>query len=278
MGCRMKKVRQGLYLGHVVHRRLVPAQHKLRYCVFCCLFDCDQLAKTGSALRWFSYNKFNFFALYDRDFGDGGNIAEYAREVADQAGVGHDIKRFMMLCYPRILGYGFNPITVFYGLDQNDRIRLMIYEVRNTFGEKTTYVIPTDEMAYNILDQKAVADEVLVQKCEKKFFVSPFNKVEGQYQFHVTMPLDKLTFGVLLRSDNAGILAGILRAHFHGTRYELDDKNLLKAVVKTGWMTVKVMLGIHVEAAKLWMKGLRLKQRPKNPPKITYVKPSSHSN
>lgn len=244
----MSQPAEGIYFGDVVHSRVRPVRHKLRYSVFSVMFDCSTLDALGRRLRFFSRNRFNLFSLYDRDHGDGFSaLPDYLEEIALKAGYAGTVERFLMLCYPRILGYAFNPLTVYYGVDGEGRVRLMVYEVNNTFGERQTYVLPV----------AAESDGPIAQSCSKRFYVSPFNGPKGTYSFHLTPPLEELTVGVALRDDDGPVL----RAHFHGERKDLTDAALIRAVVKTGWMTVKVTAGIHYEAMKLWLKGLRLKPR-----------------
>lgn len=252
----MTKICEALYLGSVVHKRMRPRPHALKYSVFSCLFDCNHLEQLDARLRLLSYNRFNVFSLYDRDHTDGERLSDYLRTIAQESGYGEEISRFMMLCYPRILGYVFNPLTVYFGLDEDECVRLVVYEVRNTFGERKTYVLPTD----------AGPDGLVSQECRKRFYVSPFNAVEGRYSFHAT-PLcaDELTVGVALKTNDGPLL----RAHFRGGRRPLSDASLLNALARTGWMTVKVMAGIHYEAIKLWAKGLRVVKRP--PPPATPI-------
>lgn len=261
----MKPVSHALYLGTVVHKRMRPRLHALRYSVFSCLFDCDQIGRLDARLRLFSYNRFNLISLHDRDHTDGRSLKDYLRSIAAGSGRGNEISRFMMLCYPRVLGYAFNPLTVYFGLDTNDRVRLVIYEVRNTFGEQQTYVLPADPEKSGLIDQQ----------CRKRFYVSPFNAVEGRYSFHAT-PLsgDDLTVGVALKTDQGPLL----KAHFRGTRQVLNDATLLRALARTGWMTVKVIAGIHFEALKLWAKGLPIVKRPPAPvAPITYIAAAKES-
>ena len=247
----MNQASEALYIGTVVHRRLRPLTHKLRYRVFTVLFDCDRLEALDQRLRLFSYNRFNLFSLYDRDHGDGTPIRNYLGAIADRVTGGGDIARFVMLCYPRILGYVFNPLTVYFGLDADNRVRLVIYEVNNTFGGRQSYVLPAEP------DK----DGLIVQGCRKRLYVSPFNSGEGTYIFHATPLDDDLTVGVALK-DDAGPL---MKAYFRGRRTALTDANLLRATRRTGWMTLKVMAGIHYEAAKLWLKGLQPVPRPAKP-------------
>ncbi len=242
---------EGLYSGTVVHTRLRPRAHRLRYSVFALLFDCDRIAALDRQLRLFSYNRFNLFSLHDRDHGDGTPLPDYLRGLAARSGRGGDVRRFLMLCYPRILGYAFNPLTVYFGLDAEDRTRLIVYEVNNTFGERKTYVIPVADGEQN----------PIFQSCRKELYVSPFNPPVGTYSFRVTPPAETVTVGVALR-DASG---PVLKTHFHAQRDTLCDRTLLRALGRTGWMTAKVMIGIHYEAARLWFKGLRIVPRPPAP-------------
>lgn len=254
----MTRIGEALYTGTVVHKRVQPRAHTLRYSVFSCLFDCDRLDALGDRLTLFSYNRFNLFSLYDRDHLDGTALREALNDIARRSGQGDSVRRFMMLCYPRVLGYAFNPLTVYFGLDADDRIRLLVYEVRNTFGGRMTYVLPAEPDAAGVISHH----------CRKQFYVSPFNDVDGRYDFHVTTPGEALTVGVALRTG-AGPL---LLAHFRGRRADLTDRRLIGALGRTGWMTVKVIAAIHYEALKLWLKGLPLVKRPANPANpITFV-------
>ena len=244
--------KQGLYVGNVVHKRLRPLEHALSYRVFAVLLDCDALESWDARLRWFSYNARNLFSIYDRDHGDGKTpLPAYLSSLAANVTTVKPVTKFMMLCYPRVLGYGFNPITVYFGLDRDEDVTLMIYEVNNTFGGRKTYVMPVEARDVSTISQA----------CKKQFYVSPFNAVEGDYRFAVLPRAGALTVGVALQTG----LGATLKAHFNGARAELTDQNLLKQLVATGWLTVKVMGAIHIEALKLWLKGLRVQPRPDNP-------------
>lgn len=240
-----------LYNGVVVHKRVRPVQHALRYHVFSLLIDCDELPDLDRRLRLFSYNRFNVCSLHDSNHGDGTPIAVYLRGIADQSGVA-GIERFLMLCYPRVLGYGFNPVTVYFGLNASGTPALIVYEVNNTFGERQTYVVPV---------RPGGGAETLHQSCGKTFYVSPFNSVDGRYSFHVTPLEDEITIGIALHTEEGPLL----KAFFRGERTALTDATLAAALARTGWLSVKVMAAIHYEALKLWFKGLRLVERPRRP-------------
>jgi uncharacterized protein len=253
----MKNSRSALYDGVVVHRRLRPIRHELRYRVFSLMVDCAEIPALSRKFRLLSYNRFNLFSLHDSDHGDGTPLSNYLAGIAQASGC-EDVKRFLMLTYPRVLGYVFNPITVYFGLDDAGETKLLIYEVNNTFGERKTYVIPAGADSGGAIDQS----------CRKELFVSPFNAVEGRYDFHLTPIGETLAVTVSLSGGEGRVMT----AYFSGRRVELSDASLLRSVARTGWMTGKVMVAIHFEAMKLWLKGLRLVKRPPPPAApVTYV-------
>lgn len=238
-----------LYRGEVVHRRLTPVRHELRYRVFNLFADVDQLEDTAARLRLFSYNRLNVFSVMDRNHGpgDGTPIREHVWKLVHGAEGGENVKRVFMFCYPSVLGYVFNPLTIYYGFDAEDRLRLMIYEVNNTFGGRHSYVVPVG------------AD--FAQTAPKHFFVSPFNAVEGNYSFHFTCPGEKMALGVALSIAEKPVL----NAYVSGTRASLTDRALLRSFLGVPFLTFKVIGAIHLQALRLWWKGLKLKRRPQGP-------------
>lgn len=248
-----------LYRGEVVHRRLHPVRHELRYRVFNLFVDVDRLPELGRKLRLFSYNGWNVFSLNDRRHGpgDGTPIRDHVWGLARRAPGGDRVRRIFMFCYPKVFGYVFNPLTVYYGFDDEDRLQLMIYEVNNTFRQRHSYVIPVEQGA--------------AQSCRKQFYVSPFNAVEGRYGFHFNTPGEALALGVNLSIQDKPIL----NAYVHGHRAALTDAALLRAFAAVPFLTFKVIGAIHWQAVKLWWKGLRLKARPQ-PPASHTILPSPH--
>lgn len=234
---------EAIYIGTVSHSRVHPVEHRLRYRVFSLMFDCERLDAINGRFRLLSYNRPNLFSVKDRDHGDGTPLRDYLSRIAQDAGCGDTVLRFLMLCYPRVFGYVFNPLTVYYGLDAEGRVRLLVYEVNNTFGQRTTYVLP-------VADGQ---DGTIAQTCSKRLYVSPFNTASGHYSFRITPPADRIAVGVTLKEDGVPIL----KALFAGERHPLSDLELVRALASVGWVTAKVIIGIHFEATRLWLKGLR---------------------
>ena len=131
-----------LYVGSVNHRRLRPVSHHLRYRMFWLLVDLDELPALGRRLTFFAHNRFNLFSLHDRDHGsrDGTPAVAWARAELAAHGVEAGGK-ILLLAMPRILGYGFNPLSIYFCHAADGALRAILYEVHNTFRERRTYVI-----------------------------------------------------------------------------------------------------------------------------------------
>lgn len=250
------RIAGALYFGAVVHRRLKPTSHRLRYRVFSMLLNLDSV--DGLRLRLFSKNRFNLFSFDERDFGVGeGDVAAAVRRIA--AGEHVDASGpLLLLFYPRILGFAFNPLAVYYLHDRRGRPSAMLYEVRNTFGEKHFYFIPVDP-----------GQDVVRQEADKAFYVSPFMDMKQRYRFSLTQPGDRIAVAIR-QSDAEG---PVLDASFTGFAHPLDDATLLKAFFLYPLMTAKVVAGIHWEALKLFLKGVRyVPQTERHSGRVTVVR------
>lgn len=240
--------RSAIYRGSVMHRRLRPRAHYLRYSIFYLLLDLDELPALGSHLRLFGNERAALMSFRAGDHGDGkGDLRNWVAEQLSAAGLKFDLGQVRLLTLPRVLGYVFNPISIYYCHDRSHQLRATIYEVNNTFGGRHAYVLPVD------------ADTTVArQACGKKLRVSPFNDVSGGYRFAMLPPGDK----VALTIDQWDAGGSLLRAAFAGRREVLSDGALLKLFLLYPLLTLKVIAGIHWEALKLWMKGVPLHKRP----------------
>ncbi len=248
-----------LYTGTVMHRRFKPKQHRLSYRVFWTLIDLDELPGLPKKLRLLSRERFNLFGFYNADHGDGTDTPLRAQAEAHLAKAGIDLGggAIRLLCMPRVLGFTFNPISVYYCADRDGALKALIYEVHNTFGERHSYLIP-------VADDAAAP---LEQRCLKSFYVSPFIDMDIAYTFRVTPPGERI--GLII--DGADAQGRVIVASLAGERRALTDAALLKAFFAFPLLTLKVVAGIHWEAAKLWIKGMRLRPRPAAPPPVTIV-------
>ncbi|RZI59654.1 MAG: DUF1365 domain-containing protein [Rubrivivax sp.] len=248
-----------IYRGQVMHQRLRPLRHRLQYRMFTLLLDLDELPALDARLRWFSVGRFNLFSFRPSDHGDGtaGDVPALRAHVDTRltlAGLptGGAIR---LLAMPRLLGYAFNPLSVWFCHAPEGPLRAIVYEVNNTFGERHSYLIEVDEA------QRAAP--VVEQRSGKQLYVSPFLGMALEYRFRIEPPRERLSIGVSVHDSGDG--AAVLNARLDAARARLTDGALLRLLVTHPLLTLKVVVGIHWEALRLWLKGARLHERPAAP-------------
>jgi uncharacterized protein len=239
-----------LYIGGVMHRRVRPRVHHLRYRMFWLLLDLDELRLLSRRLRLFSHERLNLFSFHDADHGDGSNTPLRAQAEGHLAAAGLDFQggAIRLLCMPRVLGYVFNPISVYYCYDRAGGLIALIYEVHNTFGQRHNYVITVDR----------AQNGPLSQRCPKAFYVSPFIGMDITYNFSVREPAES----ILLSIEGKDPKGPVIIASLAGERRKLTDYALARVFVTHPLLTLKVVVGIHWNALKLWFKGMKLHPRP----------------
>ena len=233
-----------IYNGSVIHKRFKPKKHFFKYRVFSLFLDLSELKELNNKLNFFSLNKFNLISFYEKDHGerDGSSLLEWVKNNLRRNNISTDNIKVKLLCYPRILGYVFNPLSIFFIYDNNESLVSILYEVKNTFGEQHTYVF------------KIGGENKLIQNnCSKKFHVSPFIEMDCNYFFRILNPGDKLSI-IIDQYDQQG---KILFASQDGIRSDLTNKNLMNSYLKHPLMTFKIISAIHFEAFKLWIKGIK---------------------
>lgn len=241
-----------LYVGAVMHQRLRPLRHRLGYRMFSMLLDLDELPELAAGLRLFSLDRFNLFGFYARDHGDGSATPLRAQLDARLAAAGLPTGgAIRLLTMPRLLGHGFNPLSVWFCHAPDGRLQAIVYEVNNTFGERHSYLIPAVE----------ATGAPIVQRCDKRLFVSPFIGMDCHYRFRIEPPGAALSIGVAVH-DAEGLL---LNARLDARRRPLTDAALLRVFFAHPLQTLMVVAGIHWEALRLWLKGARLRPRPPAP-------------
>lgn len=253
-----------VYFGHVMHARLRPFRHRFVYRVFSLLLDIDRLDEFGKELRFFSHNRFNLFSLHDKDHGartDDCLRDWVVAELAD-ARLEPPDGRYFMLCFPRVLGYVFNPLTVFFCFTKSGVLRALIYEVRNTLGDKHPYVIPIGDSVGaegkggedSAAAEGAQTSAVHTHRQSKDFYVSPFIGMAMRYRFRLRVPGEKLSVMIRETATDDGD-EELLIATLTGQRRPLCDQTLVLAFFRYPLMTLKVFAAIHFEALRLWRKG-----------------------
>lgn len=240
----MNKNCSAIYNGSVVHRRLKPKNHLLKYRVFSLLLDLDELEMIDKDSTPLSINRFGFLSFYERDHGDGRatGLKLWASEQLSKINIDGRNIRVRVLCYPRFIGYVFNPLTVFFCETNGGETIAILYQVKNTMGENHTYVIPIEKNT----------EQPFKHGCDKAMYVSPFTPMNSSYAFSIIPPNEDVCVSIQ-QSDEDG---PILNASFTGKYAALNAANLRRAVIRHPLMTLKVIAGIHLEAFKLWRKGV----------------------
>ena len=238
-------INSNIYNGTVIHKRFKPKEHFFKYSVFSLLIDLSELDYLDKQVRFFSYNKINLISFYDKDHGsrDGTSIINWVKKNLNQNSISSENVKIKLLCYPRILGYVFNPLSVFYVYNNQDKLIAILYEVKNTFGEQHTYIFKINNN-----------NKLLQHNCLKKFHVSPFIEMDCKYFFRTLVP-DKKMSVVIDQYDNND--DKLLYASQDGYIADLKSSELLKSYIKHPLMTFKIIIAIHFEAFKLWSKGIK---------------------
>ena len=237
-----------IYNGEVNHTRFKPIKHFLNYKTFSLFIDLDEIEQLDKSISIFSHNKFNIFSFYNKDHGDrdGNCLKKWVISNLQKYKIEGNISKVKILCYPRIFGYVFNPLSIFYCYE-NDKLKSIFYEVKNTFNEQHTYI-------FKIKD-----GEEIKQKCKKKFYVSPFMDMETFYNFKLIDPNQRLSV-MIKQTDAEGT---VLTATQTGYKKEFNFKQLLINFFRYPLMTLKIISSIHFEALLLWKKGAIYRKRDK---------------
>jgi DUF1365 family protein len=244
-----------IYRGKVMHHRFYPRQHRFVYRMSSFLLDVDALAATAQRCRLFSLNRFNLFSFYCRDLGNGsGEMPRaYLERSLKEQGIDEPVARASLLCYPRVLGYTFNPLSVYYCYNSKNEVFAILHEVSNTFKQRHSYLLPVPASQRQ--------QSIIHQQCDKTFYVSPFIAMGMRYHFRLQLPGKRISLTV---SDREGDKT-LLNAIFHGSHRPFTDRELLRNFFELPLMTLKAIVGIHWQALKLFLKGVKLVDRPPEP-------------
>jgi uncharacterized protein len=248
----MTSLRSALFAGHVVHQRTRPKRHRLRYSVFYLALDLEEAPIVGRTLRLFSVNRFNIFSFHDSDHGDGSGLPLLDQIRTKLRAAELDAEgAIVLLTMPRMLGYAFNPLSLYFCYRNDGALAAILYEVNNTFGQRHTYLIPATPDA----------DGLVRQESAKSLYVSPFLDTDMSYAFVAAPPKERVAISIIARDKEGPVLI----AKLSGDRISLGDTTLLRALFAYPFLTLKVVAAIHWEALRLWLKGVGLTHRPEQP-------------
>jgi uncharacterized protein len=244
MGQTMKNAAQAaayLLVGRVMHERLRPVPHRFTYPVFSVRCNLARLATLDN--WWFGIDRWRPLGLSRRDYGPctGGNLEPWMRQRLADADIPADGEIWLQTM-PRVFGYAFNPVSFWFCHDAQGKLRALLAEVRNTFGERHSYLLSAEGHA-------PIGDDTVLV-CRKILHVSPFCKVEGEYTFRVREGGHHSSVAIDY-SDGQGVLIRTLV----GARMDpLTGARALRALLRQPLLTILVVVRIHWQALRLLLK------------------------
>ena len=242
-----------LGFGQVRHTRLKPVRNAFSYPNYFLMLPMRSM-RTGPA-QTLAHNRSGLLSFFDCDHGDGRtNALEWIDELLTREGIDDAKGEVWLHTYPRVLGYTFKPVSFWYCHTPAGTLRAIVVEVNNTFGERHCY----------LLDRPRYGHELLA---DKVFHVSPFCTLEGGYRFRFMKSsrdgVEK-TVACIDYDDEAGPL---IKTSVSGTLEPVTRSAMRKALWRYPAMTFGVVLRIHWQAMRLWLKRVPFISKPR-PPKI----------
>lgn len=237
-----------LYVGRIMHLRTRPARHQFRYRVAALWLDADRPEAAARGGRLLSVDRFGLYSFHRRDHGprDGGVLRPFVEEALARVEAPPPA-RIMVLSFPRVLGYVFNPLSVYYGYSADGALESVVYEVKNTIRGQHAYAARLDP-----------ADAAHRHATDKRFYVSPFIDMDKRYHFTAAPPGARLALLIKL-TDAEGLY---LSASWNGAAEPLTARTLGRRLLSHPLHAQKVIAAIYYEAIRLRLKGVRLLGRP----------------
>ena len=241
--------------AQVMHKRTAPKVNQFTYGVYYLMLPVRAL-EDMKRWRLFGINRFNLLSFYDRDHGarDGSDCRQWARNMLESYGVDHHAMSIWLVTMPRVLGYVFNPVSFWMCVDEDEKLRAVIAEVNNTFGETHSYLLLPENGGEFSADDWIEAD--------KQFHVSPFLQVEGFYRFRFAWQKEKLGIWIDYHTEEYGrtLLTSVV-----GKRKSLTQRRLWQSFWQVPLVSIKVIVLIHWQALRLWWKGVKHFPKPDAP-------------
>jgi DUF1365 family protein len=238
-----------LYAGRVAHIRHAPFRHRFDYRIWMMAVDLDRIDEVARNSRFFSHNRAGLIALYDKDHGqrDGSSLRAFAEDALRRCGLMAFAEKIVFVTTPRLLGYAFNPISFYFCYDAGGVLGAVLHQVKNTFGDQIGYIMPVQ------------GGGPIRQSAAKRMHVSPFFDMQGGYRFALTAPGDKLTVSIQYGAAEGKRLTATMRLE----TVPWSDRSLLRLLLQMPFAPMKVMLAIHWQAVKLFIRGAKFHRTPR---------------
>ena len=253
-------------MGRLMHTRLTPLKHAFSYPVYFFCLDLDELSELDQLSRLFGYNKKRLLAIHDKDYLTAGAqpIRAKLMPFLEKEGCAQDITHIRLVTVPRYFNYVFNPVSFYYCYDAGGSLRCNVAEVNNTFGERHLYVLHRQMKPKHGFESH--------YQIPKAFFVSPFNDMQGDYDFHFSSLGETLDIRVNIIHEGRSLFL----TSFHGKALDFSSKNVVTMLMRYPLSASLSMPRIVWQALKLRCKGLKPYLKP-NPSSMMTIRTASKS-
>lgn len=246
--------KSAIYIGTVMHARRSPVRHRFRYPVYVYVLDLDELPDLDRDIPRFGYNRKRLVSIHDADYlsWEPGGLREKVLRLLRQQGIS-GVTRIVSMTSARVMNYVFNPVTFHFCYSvAGPQPAAVVAEVNNTFGEKHAYVLSEP--------LKPKPGFVVSYRATKRFHVSPFFPVDGEYEFHFADLREKLDVLIHYRRDDRPVFAARLTG---GERRALTRANLRRTLLRFPLRAVLTMPRILWQAVRLhYQRGLPVYPKP----------------
>ncbi|MBP7862692.1 DUF1365 domain-containing protein [bacterium] len=246
-------MKSAIYEFSIEHHRLSPKRHSFKNKHYMFLFDLDELDELDRNLKLFSHHGRALFNFRNSDYSYAGDDSARSKlnRFFTERKCNVPVEKVLLLTSPRHLGYVFNPLSVYYCFDKNEKLSLVVPEICNTFHERKSYLICQNDDA-----------QTSFKACfAKEFYISPFTNLDDILHFEFSEPGELLNVQVTTKRNDQTILI----ASMSGRRRELTDSALLDCMRKYPFSNFFVSAGIHAHALLLWLKGVPHFRKELNP-------------
>lgn len=252
-------MKSALYTGFVTHERKIPVRNRFRYGIYFLYLDLGELEELDRSLRLFGHDHFALMQLRDRDHGplDGSPLRPWIDSLLGRAGIDLEGGHVGLLTFPRVLGFGFYPISFWFCFHADGTARAVLAEVHNTFGEHHNYLLHKGGEVMDLANDRP--------RVTKVFHVSPFIEMDAKYEFHFTEPAEKLAISIYDHVKGPLLLV----ASVDLKREPLTDRSIFRTFLRYGPMSLRAWLLIHFQAIKIFAKRVRYVPHPKPPEEDT---------
>ncbi len=236
-----------------MHNRFSPVPHRFHYNLFMWWIDLDEVDQLSKSNPFISHNRFNLFSFYDKDhiYGDTNkkSVRENIIKFLEDRGKTWDGEKIYLMTNLRTFGYLFNPVSFYYLMDKEGSPQYSIAEVGNTYYEMKAFLLENfDGKTFDL-------------KIPKNFYVSPFTQLDDEFHFRLQVPGEKMN----IKIDDYRKGEKFFISTLTGVRKPITSWSVVKAFLRFPMVTLQVIILIHWQALRLWLKKVPFHSKAANP-------------